>query len=414
MSHAIFHTIYLQDGTLCNLGKRLTKQAVSLKDFLAAMPDPRQNQGRRHPLVLILLIVFVALFRGSKNLKDAHLFACMNESFFRKKFALDLVHGIPDPTTIARVLALCDPEELVDAYRRFLVALGVDLGDTYSFDGKTIRAVSGDEAIRHMLSLFSHETHVTIGQVGVSSKENEIPALPRLLEQAGAEPGTTLLAGTLLLGDALHTQRETVRAILKAKADYLLVVKGNQKQLRQAILDEVAATATKTPSSIDTYTDETTDRGRRTRVTVQVMSAQATSDHDPLWALGDDEPWAGVVTMGILTRTGTRTRKDGTIQTVDEAMGFIASRALTAEQIATTIRAHWGIENNLHWVKDEVFQEDRHTLRKGNAPQMMSFLRSMVMSVCNLVGVRSISETVHNLEKSVPLLGRFVTMVALV
>jgi predicted transposase YbfD/YdcC len=357
--------------------------------------------------------------RGSKDLKDAHLFARMNQKFFKKQCALDVSHGIPDPTTISRVLALCDPNELARAYQRFLVALGIPLGTTYSFDGKTIRALSRDETIRHMLSLFSHDQHMVLGQIGVSGKENEIPALPRLLEQAGAtadaEPGTNLLAGTLLLGDALHTQKTTCTAILKAKADYLFVVKGNQKHLFHAILAEVTGTGeAANPTPLDTHEATVTNRGRQVTVTVQAMSAQATGDHDPLWALGDDEPWEGVVTMGILRRTGTRTSKDGTIQTVDETIGFISSRALTAEQVATALRAHWCVENNLHWVKDVVFQEDVHTLRKGNAPQVMSFLRGMVISVGNLVGVRSLSETIHNLEKSVPLLGRFVTMAALV
>jgi predicted transposase YbfD/YdcC len=87
---------------------------------------------------------------------------------------------------------------------------------------------------------------------------------------------------------------------------------------------------------------------------------------------------------------------------------------LSAEEVAGHLRRHWCIENNLHWVKDEVFGEDKHTLRRGNAPQIMSFLRSMAISLCNALKLKSISDTIHNLEKSPPLLGQFLKMAAVI
>jgi predicted transposase YbfD/YdcC len=87
---------------------------------------------------------------------------------------------------------------------------------------------------------------------------------------------------------------------------------------------------------------------------------------------------------------------------------------MSAEEIAGHLRRHWCIENNLHWVKDEVFGEDKHTLRRGNAPQIMSFLRSMAISLCNTLKLKSISDTIHNLEKSPSLLGQFLKMAAVI
>jgi predicted transposase YbfD/YdcC len=300
-----------------------------------------------------------------------------------------------------------DPEKLVGAYLEFLQALDIQFGDVLSFDGKTMRAVTGENVIRHMLSLFSHETHLALGQIGVDGKENEIPAFERLLAQ-GATQGTGTISGKLLLGDALHTQRATARAVLSAGADYLFVVKGNQKGLRRAIEVVLAETSSKP----DSYTYETTDRKRALTTTVTVMSV---SPGAPEQALPTGiQHWAGVQTAGVLHRTGTRVSKDGKVTQVDETIGIICSRILSAKEIAAHLRRHWCIENNLHWVKDEVLSEDKHTLRRGNAPQIMSFLRSMAISLCNALKLKSVSDTIHNLEKSPVLLGQFLKMAAVI
>jgi predicted transposase YbfD/YdcC len=411
MKNTIPHTIYMQDGSALNINKRIAKRAVSLKSFLAEVPDPRKHHGKRHSLLLILLIIFVALLRGSKDLKDACLFARVNPKLF-KRMGLPLLHGIPDPTTISRVLAALDPERLIAAYRLFLATLNISLGDTWSFDGKTVRAVTGENAVRHILSFFSHETHLALGQIGVDSKENEIPAFERLLAQGGTLGG---VAGKLLLGDALHTQRATATAIVAAKADYILVVKGNQRGLQRAIKTKLGSGqgSKQTGRKPDNYSYETTDRKRTITTTVTAMTTPPGDDELAL-PLAGTQHWTQVQTAGILHRTGTRIGKDGKVAPVDETIGFISSRILTAEEVATHLREHWCIENNLHWVKDEVFGEDKHTLRKGKAPQIMSFLRSMAISLCNALKLKSISDAIHNLEKSAMLLGQFLRMAAVI
>ena len=407
MKNTIPHTIYMQDGSALNINKRIAKQAIPLKSFLTEIPDPRKSNGKRHSLVLILLIVFIALLRGSKSLKDACLFAWYNQALFTRMGLLSR-HGIPDPTTISRAFEYLDPEALIRAYMSFMQTLGISVGDTFSFDGKTMRAVTGEGVIRHILSLFSHDTHLALGQIGVDSKENEIPAFERLLAQ-----GTTYdtIAGSLLLGDALHTQRATVTAIVTAGADYLLVVKGNQTGLLRAIQAKLGNQGIGPKS--DSYTYETTDRKRTITNTVTAVTPSPGDDELAL-PLAGNQHWTQVRTAGILHRTGTRISKDGKVATVDETIGFISSRVLSAEEVALHLREHWCIENNLHWVKDEVYGEDKHTLRRGKAPQIMSFLRSMAISLCNALKLKSISDTIHNLEKSTPLLSQFLRMAAVI
>jgi predicted transposase YbfD/YdcC len=315
MKNTIPHTIFLQDGTAFNINKRIAKQAVPLKSFLAEVPDPRKHHGKRHSLLLILLIIFVALLRGSKDLKDACLFARINQKLF-KRMGLPLPHGVPDPTTISRVLAALDPEALVATFRQFLAILDVSFGDVWSFDGKTMRAVTGENVVRHILSFFSHGTHLTLGQIGVGGKENEIPAFERLLSQGDVR-------GKLLLGDALHTQRATATAIVAAEADYLLVVKGNQKGLRRAIQAELGTKRSNPEMSpkLGSYSYETTDRRRTITTTVTAMTAPS-RDHELALPVANQH-WAQVRTAGILHRTGTRTGKDGKVTPVDEMIGFI-------------------------------------------------------------------------------------------
>jgi predicted transposase YbfD/YdcC len=346
MSNSTPHTIRLQDGSLCNLNRRLSNHVTSLAELLAAMPDPRKRSGRRHALPTILLIVFVALLRGSKDLKDAHLFAAMNRRFFQTKLGLEMPHGIPDPTTISRLLGRLEPDDLVRIYLRFLNVLRVTPSDVMSYDGKTMRAVSGEAATRHILSFFSHDGHLALGQVGVDGKGREIPAFEQLLKQGEA---SGLVAGKLLLGDALHTQKATVKATLKAGADYLFVVKGNQRRLGREIAAELAVADSR---QLDRFEYKDTKRRRTVVTTVTVRHAAVPATGQPqelLPRLTRSNHWDGVTTIGILHRTGTRIGKDGTIYQIDETIGLLSSRRLTAEAAATHLRNHWCIENNLHW-----------------------------------------------------------------
>lgn len=407
------HTIRLQDGSLCNLTTRIAHSVPTLLSYLETIPDPRQKQGRRHSAASILIIVFVALLRGSKDLKDTHLFAVMNQRFFRTRLGLALPHGIPDPTTISRLLGRLEPDDLVQLYLQFLDTLGVTPSDVMSYDGKTMCAVGGEAAARHILSFFSHDSHLAFGQVGMSGKGREIPAFAQLLKQGEA---SGLVTGKLLLGDALHTQKATAKMILKAKADYLLVVKGNQRQLGQGIVAALeAAEASIDRTCLDQFVYKDTKRKRDVTTTVTVLHASISAagrSQELLPRLTRSNHWDGVATIGTLHRTGTRIRKDGTVHKINETAGMTSSRQLSAEEVATHLRKHWCIENNLHWTKDVVFAEDTHTLRSGNAPQVMSWLRGMCISLCNALKLRSISDTIHNLEKSPKLLEQFLRMAA--
>lgn len=389
------HTIYLQDGTLFNFKKRCKKHLKTLISAFIEVEDGRSKFGRRYSLPLILIILFGGITAGNTTIKDCHLWALHDRKWLEKVVGLEygLEHGLPNATTISRAIQKVDPNSLVQAYitwENILYGFStVFSSGIASFDGKTMRGVHGDKEItRHILSLFSHQTNQILGQVGVEQKENEISALPRLLEQTQAH-----LAGMLLLGDALHTQKETVKKILEHKAGYLLFAKGNQELLEA----ELATFFNNLPfkSAIDqTYYE---DNERERNILSEVTTSQ---DNQMCQYLIEQCGWEGVKTVGSIKRSGTRKSAEGRLIPVNEIVYLISSRQLTAIKAAKVSRGHWCIENNLHWQKDYTFLEDRQTLRVGSAPQVMTFLRSMCISLFNLWQIDSLTETVNNFKNS--------------
>ncbi len=390
------HTIYLQDGSLFNFKRRFKNYRNSLIEVFSQVGDGRSKFGKQHPLPLILFILFGGMTAGYTTIKDCRLWFIHNKRW-AQKFVI-MPHGVPDERTLSRAIQKTDIDSLVTAFTTWNRIVGIT-SFAASFDGKTMRGVHRTGVIRHMLSLFTHTTHQILGQIGVSKKENEISAFHRLLEQV---PG---VAGILLLGDALHTQKETVNAIIDKKADYLLFAKGNQQQLMQNLYIFFTDVPFGVACEQTTYNDDVRERKVTTTITIS---------HDKTMCSYLAKDWKNVITIGKLNRAGTRKTTEGKIIAIDETYFLISSRHLTAEQVALHTRNHWQIENNLHWQKDWTFLEDKQTLRSGNAPQVMSFLRSMCISLFATFKFTSVSGTVKNFQMEKSLHHQFLSMARVV
>lgn len=391
MLNVAHHTILLQDGTRCNFNKQLLRQKRTLVTAFENVQDGRGKFGKRHSLSCMLVLLFSGITAGSTTLKDCHLWALHNQRFLKQ--CVSLTHGIPDPTTISRAIQKIDMNSLIQAYTLWQDIM-YGRGKTASFDGKTMNGMHGENVIRHVLSLFVHETHQVIGQIGVTQKENEIPAAKRLFTQVGKR----MLRGMLLLGDALHTQTETAKAIIIHEADYLFVVKENQEQLHEDL-----AFLFIDGSSYLSASAREEEYGHNRYVQSEVI-------------LIDDDyvreyfgSWEKLAYVGRLKRSGTRIDK-GIVTPVNETVYFITSKKdLTAKDAAKHLRMHWSIENNLHWQKDYTFLEDRHTLRMGHAPLVMTFLRSMCISLFATCSFASVTTTIANFQKNPSLHHAFLT-----
>lgn len=393
-------TFKLQDGSLFSLPRRVKRHSVTLLQKLTLVKDGRSNQGKRHPLPNILVLVFCGILAGCTNLTEIAEWGKAKPNRRFLKCVIDMPHGIPHPTTISYALQVCDIQSLVGAYLEWRnIIYGVITDHSASFDGKTMCGVHGIGVIGHILSLVSHETLTPLGQMGVHDKENEIPASYRLFDQVP----DYFLVNCTLVGDALHTQTATVTAINNHHAYYLLTVKDNQEQLRR----DLQRYFEESHDSYETASEFQHGHGRSIQTTVTISHAT-----DMLAYLSS--AWDGISTIGRISRLGTRTKR-GIVTAVDETVYFIASTPhLTAKQALKFVRSHWKIENNLHWQKDYTYLEDRQTLRLGAAPQVVTFLKSMAINIFTLLKFASVTASVRTLKYNPDIHHDFLRMAAVV
>lgn len=350
--------------TQCTAHTKLNKSAVltSLIECFKLVPDHRSDQGKRFELAFLLSIVFLGFLKGKTSIEACVGFAQARKRWLTRWF--DLTHGIPADTTIGRALAVTFPSDLIRAVNQFLASYeGVTIEAALSLDGKTVKAISEiKEGFRHFLSLFSHTTCRILDQEGVTGKENEITATPRMMVR-------NVLVGSIVTADALLTQTRVTQSIRQAGGDYLLIVKDNHRDLKDILAPTFTDPLTKTV--VDIFYEMRKDRQVETVVTL-------TQDLD-LAALQQDG-WCDLAVVGKLERRGKRLSKR-TQTIINETIYFISSRAeLTPQAAATFIRQHWHIENKLHWQKDVTWREDRQRTKTGEAAGILSYLRSLALS----------------------------------
>lgn len=379
----------MQDGKLFNVKKGILRNRFTLAAQLTRVRDGRAKRGIRHPLPSVLLILLGGVTAGYTTLQDCHLWAINNRDWLEK--VVLFAYGMPDPTTLSRAIQKLDVDSLIDTFVFWQEILYGRTATAASFDGKTMRGVHGEGVIRHILSLFAHGTHQLLGQIGVEAKENEIPAFRRLLPRSN-------VLGLLLIGDALHTQTETAAEILRCGADYLLFAKENQ----EGLVDDVRMFFADLPWGTDLDGVCQKQESASRKVTTTVWISHHTQMCDYL-----SGRWKGVRTIGKIERVGKRMSVEGVVTPIDEVVYCIASRTLTAAEVLTHTRNHWHIENSLHWEKDFVYLEDRQRLRKGNAPQVMTFFRSMALSLFGLFTFASPAVALSNFKMNPSLHHRF-------
>ena len=336
-----------------------------LKEVLEGVTDPRDRRGVRHPLVSVLCLAVTGILAGCRSLTAIWEHAADLEPADLGALGLEEGRALPSESTIRRVLQDLDPGDLDARLTSWFFTRTGTIGGrrVIAVDGKTMRgARTGDNPAPHLLAALDRASGVVVGQRRVSDKSNEIPALRDLLAPMD-------LDGAVVTADAMHTQKGTAEWIRSRSAHYLLTVKDNQPGLKR----ELGALPWKdvpAVSSVDT------GHGRRVRRTVQAVEA-------PAWI---DFPGAAQVIR--IRRTRTVNKRGGGRRTTTEVAHLICSLPMTdapPELVASWARGHWTIENRLHWVRDVVFDEDRHQLRTGNGPQIMAALRNLAISLIRLL-----------------------------
>jgi predicted transposase YbfD/YdcC len=334
-----------------------------LLDLLSQVPDPRKRRGRRHPLAGLLAVGVAAVIAGSKSFAAVGQWAA--DAGPDVLAALGADRGPADESTYRRAFALVSADVLDQVLGAWLHTRAVRAAGrlVIAVDGKSVRGAKGkDGKAPHLVAALAHGIGAVLGQVAVSTKSNEIPAVRDLLATFAD------LAGAVITLDAMHTQGDTAQLILGRHADYVMTVKGNMPTLFRQLK--------KLPwAAVPSVSTVSTDHGRRARRTIKAVLA-------PSWI-----EFAGAAQVAQLRRTVTRNGS----KTVEVAYLITSDRRADPETLAAWVRGHWEIENKLHWVRDVTYQEDKSLVRTGNAPRIMATLRSLAVSLLRLDGHHNIA-----------------------
>lgn len=331
-------------------------------DCFEDLPDPRVGNARRHDLLELITIALAATLSGAESCVDFELFARSKEPFLREFLALE--GGIPSHDTFSRLFRLIDPDAFGACLMRFTNGLSQAAAaeGVVAIDGKGLRAALAKVRATSPVALvnaFASASGLALGQIGVPAGTGEIAALRALLELLDLE-------GRLVTADAMHCQRDTAAAICDRGADYVLGLKSNRFAMHDdAVLfvDDPAVPADSTAETVDA------DHGR-------IETRRARVFHDVPW-LAERHAFPRLAAVAEIVAT----REEVGGRTTTSRRLFALSRPLEATELLKVVRAHWGIENRLHWVLDVAFDEDRSRARADNAPLNLAVLRRLALNM---------------------------------
>jgi predicted transposase YbfD/YdcC len=321
-----------------------------LKRMFRPLKDPRAS-NTRHDLVEILIIALAATLAGARTCTEFEFFGKGREELLRQ--FLELPHGIPSHDTFSNVLRVLDAKGLELVLRKFSKGFGVK--GVVSIDGKALRGAfaRGRQATPlHMVNVWAADARMALAQ----------RKAPNRNEVAGALEVLALLDldRALVTADALHCRPDMAQAILDRKADYVLALKSNRGRLFTAAKALVDA-ATKPSQATQRSTKAHGRIERREAIVVAAPQLAQQYDFPGIAAVGRIDSW----------RNNAKSK----------VRYFLASRPLSAKTLLTIVRAHWGIENNLHWLLDVVFDEDACRSRKDHAPENLAAIRKLAINI---------------------------------
>lgn len=343
----------------------------ALIEQLRELPDPRVERTRLHPLIDILTIAICAVICGAEGWDDFVSFGRAKQDWLQEKLELELPAGIPSADTFRRVFARLDPQALQACFRLWTQQLHIRTkGEVIALDGKVLRHsfdTAAKQSAIHMVSAWAASARLVLGQVKIEEKTNEIPMVPALLKLLDIQ-------GCIVTTDAMSCQKATAAQIISQGGDYVLAVKENQPSLHADIKGRFAQAKAQRYEDTDHTDCRANDKGHG-RIETRHCDLITLSPKDPLW--GDVQAeWSGLMSLARITCTrqiGTKRRR--------EVRYFISSIPHHARRVLSAVRAHWGIENRLHYVLDVSLDEDECRIRKDHGAENMAVLRHISLNL---------------------------------
>jgi len=336
------------------------KPTPSIIHHFSSIEDPRVNRQKKHQLQDIFFISICAIICGADNWVAVEEFGLAKEEWFTE--VLGLEHGIPSHDTFGEVYAAIDTDQFSVCFSRWVADLAnITEGEVIAIDGKCLRRCidkASKRAAIYMVSAWAQQNNLVLGQVKVDDKSNEITAIPKLLSRLD-------IAGTVITIDAMGCQKKIAKQIKQQGGNYVFSLKGNQGNLH----DDVKTFFT---SSLSPAVASVSYDGGHGRIETRTIRATA----DIAW-LQERHDWNSL--QSIIAVTAKREIGD---KVAEETRYFISSLdANDPKRLERVVRAHWAIENNLHWVLDVAFDEDSNRTRKGHSAENLAVIRHIALNL---------------------------------
>lgn len=335
-------------------------QTMDFELHFSSIPEHRETHKIRHLLVDIIGLSILGCIAGCEGFEEIEEYGIAKEKWLKKY--LKLPNGIPSHDTLERAFHAIQPAAFSDCFIHWVKST-FNISDEHliHIDGKSSRC-SGDSFIGtkmlHLVSAFAGTYHLSLAQIKVEDKSNEIVAVPELLKMLDIEGKTITI-------DAMGCQMEIAQQIIAQKGNYILAVKENQKSL----LSEIEESFLRQQPTSETVTTEK-NHGRIEQRSCSVITQ--------LGFMGNETKEKWPCLNSIIRIISDRTLKGSTST---ETRYYINNQKENASIYQKAIRSHWGIENRLHWVLDMLFDEDHCRKRKNNAAENFSLVRKIALNI---------------------------------
>ena len=340
---------------------------MNLFEKFEVLEDPRDIRGKKYKLIDILIMTIYGLLCGLKDFTNIADFMKLKEDYFIK--LLNLENGTPSHDCLSDVFAAIDSKKFMEIFIEWTKEIVKNkTGKNISIDGKAIKSATdkiNNGSIPYIVSAFIGEIGLSIGQVKVDDKSNEIVAIPNLLDLLKIEGATITI-------DAIGTQEEIINKIVNKKGHYVLPVKDNQKELKKQI-----------KSQFDGYNNLYGNKDILNKKTLEKDHGRIEEREYFLCydvsKIKDKIKWKTV--KAIAYTKVSRISDDETIVTENY---YIIDYQISIEKLIETIRDHWNIECGLHWKLDVILDEDHSRNRIENSISNLSIMRKIIFNLASL------------------------------
>lgn len=342
--------------------EQLYEQVRLAVHHFEAIVDPRVERSKQYPLLEIIVIALSAVLSEAESFYDIAAFGETKKTWLQQFLVLE--NGIPAHDTFRRVFSLLDPTQFqacVLDWVRSVIGGGLSAEDVLSIDGKRLCG-SASLSLRavHMLNVWSHQHGLCLTSTAVDGKTNEITHVPGILDTLSL----LNLAGCIVTVDALNSQRDVAAKVKEHKAEYVMALKGNQGTLLEDVEWLFEQANADLGNSFETH--------ERSRGRDEWRHCSVITELDYLEAHG----WPGLESVAKVSAKRTLRGK-----TTYELRYYLCSFKAPAEKLLSAVRAHWEVENKLHWTLDVVFAEDAHRYRDRCGVENMSVLRQLALNL---------------------------------